>query len=418
MKKIIRNGYLLNPKTQLKGYYDIVIENGEILEVLSQGTVIVSGNDEVIDATGLTVVPGFIDLHVHLREPGFEHKETIYTGTRACAKGGYTTVVCMPNTLPALDSVETIKQLKTIINRDAVIDVIPTGAITVGIKGESLTDHDALLKSGVAGLSDDGRTTMNAEYMVAAFIAANVYGKPVMTHSEDHVLTADYKESVFPIDSESNIVKRDIELCEATRGHLHVGHISGKDAIEMVREAKAKGIHVTCEAAPHHFALNNEMVDVLKPESKVNPPIREEKHRRAVIEGIKDGTIDVIATDHAPHDSASKSKGYGDSAFGISGIESAFSVTYKTLVLDESIAFERMVEMLTSKPAELAKLERVGSIEAGYKANITLLDLDKIVVIDKEQFISKGKNTPFHGKTYQGEVVQTLYQGDVVYNRL
>lgn len=418
MKKIIRNGYLLNPKTQLKGYYDIVIENGEILEVLSQGTAIVSGIDEVIDATGLTVVPGFIDLHVHLREPGFEHKETIYTGTRACAKGGYTTVVCMPNTLPALDSVETIEQLKTIINRDAVIDVIPTGAITVGIKGENLTDHDALLKSGVAGLSDDGRTTMNAEYMVAAFTAANVYGKPVMTHSEDHVLTADYKESVFPIDSESNIVKRDIELCEATRGHLHVGHISGKDAIEMVREAKAKGIHVTCEAAPHHFALNNEMVDVLKPESKVNPPIREEKHRRAVIEGIKDGTIDVIATDHAPHDSVSKSKGYGDSAFGISGIESAFSVTYKTLVLDENIALERMIEMLTNKPAELAKLEGVGSIEAGYKANITLLDLDKIVVIDKEQFISKGKNTPFHGKTYQGEVVQTLYQGDVVYNRL
>lgn len=417
MKTLIKNGHLLNPKTALNGEMDILIQDGKIIQVEPVGSLKPLDIDHEIDASGLYIFPGFIDLHVHLREPGFEHKETIQTGTMACAKGGYTTVACMPNTSPALDSIETLNKLQDIIQRDAIIDVLPVGAITKSIAGEILTDHIALLNHGVVGLSDDGRTTMNEDYMIAAFENAKKYGRPVMTHSEDHILTSNYKDTVFPIQSETTIVLRDIELCQRTGGHLHIGHISGKDAIEAVRKAKKEGIHVTCEVTPHHFALTDEKVDILHPQSKVNPPIREAYHRRAVIEGIKDGTIDIIATDHAPHDEASKNQPYEKAAYGISGIETAFSVAYQTLVLEEGVRLEKVIAMMTSVPAQLANLKEVGSIEKGYNANITLVDLNKKITIDRMAFVSKGKNTPFHGMAATGEVMMTLYKGNIVYQK-
>lgn len=418
MKTLIKNGHLVNPKTALNSPMDILIQDGKIIQVEPRGTIgAILDLEQEIDASGLYVFPGFIDLHVHLREPGFEHKETIKTGTMACAKGGYTTVACMPNTSPALDSTETLKTLYEIIQRDAIIDVLPVGAITKSIAGEKLTNHTALLDLGVVGLSDDGRTTMNSDFMIAAFESSKLYGRPVMTHSEDHVLTSNYKDTVFPIQSETTIVLRDIDLCQKTNGHLHVGHISGKDAIEAVRKAKKGGVHVTCEVTPHHFALTDEQVDVLNPQSKVNPPIREEGHRRAVIDGIKDGTIDIIATDHAPHDEDSKKMPYEKAAYGISGIETAFSVAYHTLVLEEEIDLVKVIAMMTSIPARLANLKNVGSIESGYNANVTLVELSKKVTIDRMAFVSKGKNTPFHGRTYTGEVMMTLFNGNIVYKK-
>jgi len=412
---LIKNGTLVNPRTSHYEKMDILLDGERIVHV--DKAIHQESSVEIIDATGMIITPGFIDLHVHLREPGFEEKETIYTGSRACAKGGYTSVVCMPNTKPALDSVETIAHLQEIIKRDSVISIYPAGAITKGIAGEVLTDHVALINAGVVTLSDDGRTTMNTEFMENAFKASRKHNIPVMTHSEDHQITVNFKNEIFPTEAESNIVKRDIELCKKTKGILHVSHVSTKVAIDAIMTAKKEGIEVTCEAAPHHFALSTEMVDMHSTMSKVNPPIRSNEDRKVIVDAIKNGIIDVIATDHAPHDLKSKELPYGDASFGISGIESAFCISYKTLVESGEITLLHLIEMLTNKPAKIGRLKEVGSIEVGYYADIAIIDLNKEVIIDSRDFISKGKNTPFNGFIGKGEVVKTLHHGRVVYSK-
>lgn len=417
LKKLIKNGYVIDPYNGYEGISHIVIEYGKIKELLQTLENIDENDFEVLDAKGLIVAPGFIDLHVHLREPGFEYKETLYTGSRACAKGGYTTVACMPNTNPAMDTAERVKLLKETIERDSCIEVLPVGAITLGIQGKELANHEKLFIEGVIGLSDDGRTTMDSEFMKQAFLNAKKFNKPVMTHSEDHLITQSHKDTIYPIQAETNIVLRDIQLCHETGGHLHVGHVSGMEAIEAIRTAKKQGIHVTCEAAPHHFALNDERVNTLDPYAKVNPPIRSEVHRRAVIQGLMDNTIDVIATDHAPHDAKSKEGPYENAAYGISGIETAFQVAYSVLVLEEGLSLFKLISKMTAVPAQIAGLKDVGHLSKGANANVVLLDLDCENVIDTTQFISKGKNSPFQGKKYKGEVVETLYKGESVYKR-
>ena len=413
---VIKNGFVINPKTEQFEVLDILMENDRILHVGKN--IQVDESVDKIDAVGHFISPGFIDLHVHLREPGFEVKETIYTGTRACAKGGYTSVVCMPNTRPALDSVETLELLCKIIEKDSVISVYPTGAITKNIEGKILTDHEALIHAGAIALSDDGRTTMNKDFMLEVLKCSRSVNKPVMTHSEDHEITVNYKNEVFPTEAESNIVMRDIDLCSQVNGILHVSHVSTKDAIDAIRSAKEAGLEVTCEAAPHHFALSDEIVDMTSVYSKVNPPIRSELDRKLIVEAIKNGVIDVIATDHAPHDVDSKERAYGDASFGISGIESAFSVSYKTLVETGDISLNHLIEMLTVKPAKIARLKDVGSIEPGYFADLTILDLDAEVIVDSNNFISKGKNTPFNGFVGKGEIVKTIHHGKVVYSKI
>lgn len=415
MKILIKNGIVVNPQNNHEGQYDIRIEDKRITEIgenLSE-----KDDDQVIDATNLFIAPGFIDLHVHLREPGFSEKETIYTGTRACAKGGYTRVVCMPNTKPALDTPAVIEALMDLCKKDAVITVVPTGAITKGIAGKTLTEHDQLFESGVCALSDDGRTTMNVDYMHAAFKSAKLAGKLVMTHSEDHEITERLSDEIYPTQAESNIVKRDIEICAAENGRLHVSHVSSIDAIEAIRSAKAKGIHVTCEAAPHHFALSEDSVDMQNTMSKVNPPIRSEKDRIAIVKALVDGTIDVIATDHAPHELESKLRPYASASFGISGIETAFSVSYTALVKSGEISLLKLIDLLSYRPAQIGKFKEVGAIEVGYFADLVLLDLNVEQVIDSSTFISKGKNTPFNGMHTYGAVAMTLHHGNVVYKR-
>lgn len=418
MRKAIVGGYMMDPKTGVEGYYDIMIKDRLILKIIESGMLDFENTDEVIDATGKMIFPGFIDLHVHLREPGFENKETIKTGSMACAKGGYTTVACMPNTKPVIDSVERLELLENLIEKDSVIDIMPICAITHGIMGETLTDHASIFAKGVFAISDDGRTTMNSDLMAEAFRSSRLFNRVIISHSEDHNVSDQYKDKVYPIDAETSIVIRDIELCKQEDGRLHVAHVSGRDAIEAIRKAKLEGVNVTCEAAPHHFALNDELVDVLNPQSKVNPPIRNEKHRKALIEGIEDGTIDIIATDHAPHEFEVKSGSYEKSAFGISGIETAFSISYTTLVKNEGMSLMKIIGMMTSKPAEIAKLGSVGSIQEGYLADIVLVDLNENHYIDASKFVSKGKNTPFDGMTFDGIVKMTIFRGDIVYTKL
>lgn len=418
MKVYLTNAYVINPKTNFEGKSTVLIEGGKIKSITQDSSwePLDEQDGQVLDMKGKLLVPGLIDLHVHLREPGFEHKETIKSGTLACAKGGYTTVACMPNTRPCLDSEETLQQLKEIIEKDACIEVLPIGAITQNIAGEHLTDHETLLQNHCIALSDDGRTTMDEEKMRVAFRSLKKWGRPLITHSEDHEITEQYKDSVYPLEAETKIVQRDIELCKEENGKLHVAHVSGSAAVQAIRDAKAQGIKVTAEAAPHHFALNDQKVDVLSPKAKVNPPIRSEEHRKAVVQGILDGSIDIIATDHAPHDEASKNKPYAEAAYGISGIEPAFSIAYTTLVLEEGLSLKRLIEMMTSKPAEIACLENVGSIEPGYYANLTLIDLEKETHVQTENFESKGKNTPFENSVFKGKVEKTMFKGQWVYS--
>lgn len=426
MKKIIKDAWVISPENHLNGNYHILIENDKIQKVISAETQDTSqlaiidsmqsdSQVEVIEAKDTLLIPGLIDLHVHLREPGFEYKETIYTGSRACAKGGYTTVACMPNTKPALDSVDHLNMLKDIIRKDSLIDIRPIGAITHNIAGESLTDHQALLEAGALALSDDGHTTMNPDYMIKAFEASRQFNRPVITHSEDHTITEQYQDEIYPIEAEYKIVERDVELCRISQGILHVAHVSGHQALESIRKGKASGVEVTCEVAPHHFALNNTIIDTHVASAKVNPPIRTPKEQEALIEGIRSGLVDIIATDHAPHDKKSKAQDYAKAAYGISGIESAWQISYTKLVLEEKIPLEHMIAMMTSQPAKIGRLEKVGCIQEGYYANLTFIDLESESIIDPDNFISKGKNSPFKGYPVKSQVIRTMYRGETVY---
>lgn len=368
----------------------------------------------VIDGSGMYVFPGFIDLHVHFREPGFSEKETVYTGSRASAKGGFTTVVCMPNTRPALDSAETLGLLGEIIRRDAVIDVLPCGAITKEIRGEVLADHEALVKSGAVAISDDGRTTMNEDYMREAYTSSARLGIPVMTHSEDHDITSRLGGASSPAEAEDNIVERDIRLL--TEGaHLHVCHVSTKGAIEAIRRGKADRKHVTGEATPHHIALDLGMVDPVDPMSKVNPPIREREDRLAVIEALRTGVLDCISTDHAPHERESKERPFNQATMGISGEETAFSVVHTELVKNHGFSYAQLVELMCENPARILGLRDRGVLKAGFQADLVMVDPEAVVTVDASSFVSMGKNTPFDGRTYTGKVVRTWKRGNVVY---
>lgn len=417
---IIKNATLIEEGTGNFIRKDLRIEQG-LITAISEDEIDdnqTSGEtDVVIDALGRHVFPGFIDLHVHLREPGYTHKETIFTGTKACAKGGYTTVFCMPNTQPALDTAKVLNDLQRIIEKEACIHVIPVGAITKGIAGHELTDHKALIDAGAGALSDDGKTTMNSDFMIAAFENSKALNIPVMTHSEDHEVTKTYKETLFPTEAESDIVIRDIELCKRYGGHLHVSHVSSKASVDAIREAKKMGLHVTCEVAPHHFALSDANINPMSPLSKVNPPIRSEHDRLAILEAIADGTIDAIATDHAPHEMESKQGSFSDSSFGISGIETAFTIAYKVLVMGKIISLKRLIEMLTVNPAKIGGLSDRGKLQVGMKADLTVIDLNEVQIISSDRFISKGKNTPFNGFEGLGTVILTLCEGNVVYKK-
>ncbi len=411
---------LKNSKVYIDGQFvskDITITDGIIS---FDGTS--SLEDVYYDLNNCVIFPGFCDVHVHLREPGFSYKETIESGTRAAAAGGYTTVFAMPNLNPVPDSKESIKEQIDIIKKDAVIKVFPYGAITVGEKGEKLAELLEMKDLAIA-FSDDGRGVQSEETMLGAMIKAKELDKIIAAHCEDNSLLrggyihdGEYARinghKGICSESEYLPIKRDIELAKKTGAKYHVCHISTAESVELIRKAKKEGVDITCETAPHYLTMNDMM---LKEEGrfKMNPPIRSEKDRLALIEGIKDGTIDMIATDHAPHSEEEKSKGLSGSAMGVSGIETAFPVLYTKLVKPGIISLEKLIELMHDSPGK--RFGTTNPIKENVKANLTVFDLENEYIIDSNKFLSKGKSSPFDGEKVSGRCLMTFCEGKLVW---
>lgn len=412
---IIKNGSVLGCKSE-----DIAIIDGRIAERSEH--IEATANDTIIDAKGLVVAPAFVDVHVHLREPGFGYKERIATGTMAAARGGYTTVCSMPNLNPVPDSVEGLKAQQDIIDRDAKIEVLPYAAITIGRKGEELVDI-ASLKGKVCAFSDDGSGVQVDGMMERAMTEAVKYDQLIAAHCEvEELLKGGYihdgeyaklnGHKGICSESEWAQVKRDIEIAEKVGCRYHVCHISTKETVALVREAKARGVKVTCETGPHYLIFTD--MDLEEDARwKMNPPLRSAEDRAALIEGIKDGTIDMIATDHAPHSVEEKSKGLKDSAMGIVGLETAFAALNTHLVRKGVISLERLIELMSYNPRRVFRIE--GGIEVGDRADIVLLDTEKAWRVDSEKFYSMGKISMFDGRDMVGDIAMTIHRGEVVY---
>ena len=404
---------------------NIVIEDGRIKSI---GKATRTGKGvTVIDGTGLTALPGFIDMHVHLREPGFEYKEDIESGCAAAVRGGFTAVACMPNTKPVTDSPYLVKY---ILMRAAQADkcrVYPVAAITQGEKGEQLSEMKKLKDAGAVAFSDDGVPVSDSRMMKNALLYAATFGLTLIEHCEDKslaeggVVNEGENANLLGLPGISNAaedaeIARNIVLSEVYDAPLHLAHVSTRGGMQLIREAKARGVKVTCETCPHYIALTDAEIAGYNTAAKVNPPLRTEKDRLAVIAAIKDGTVDCIVTDHAPHSQEDKDGGMYDAPNGISGLETSYAVCYTTLVESGTITQERLSELMTYNPAAVLGVE-CGRLEKGGLADITLVDNGAEWTVDPQKFASKGKNTPFAGKTYKGRVEYTLVGGKVVYAR-
>ena len=421
MDILIKGGTIVTGSGTFAG--DILVRDGRIVSVLPGLTR--PDGVSVIDASGLTVVPAFADIHVHFREPGFTAKETISTGSAAAAHGGYTVVCAMPNLDPVPDSPETLAVEQAAIDRDAVISVLPYCSITKGRKGLELVDFKALKNSCVA-FSDDGSGVQGEAMMRSAMEAAAREDVIIAAHCEDDSLLrggyihdgrycAQHGHKGICSESEWGQIARDLKLCEETGCRYHVCHISTKESVALIRRAKARGVNVTCETGPHYLVLCE---DDLQEDGrfKMNPPLRSAEDRDALVEGLLDGTIDAIATDHAPHTAEEKSRGLAGSAMGIVGLETSFPVLYTALVRTGKMSLERLVEAMSEAPRRIFRIG--GALEPGMPADIAIIDLEKEYIIDSRNFLSKGKATPFEGWTVRGEVLMTLKDGRAVYNNL
>ena len=418
---LIKNAQVYYGNTLQKA--DMLVENGTVVSV--GNGIAVSADVPVIDAENLMILPGFADVHVHLREPGFFYKESIATGTQAAAKGGFTLVCSMPNLNPVPDSVENMAVQQEIIDRDAVINVLPYAAITKGEKGGELVDFEALADKCFA-FSDDGKGVQKNEMMKEAMLRAKAMGKPIVAHCEDESLLyggyihdGEYARlhghRGICSESEWGQVARDVELVRETGVQYHVCHISTKETVDIVRKAKAAGLKVSCETAPHYLAL----CDMELKEHgrfKMNPPIRSAQDRDALIKGVQDGTIEVIATDHAPHSAEEKEKGLEKSNMGVVGLETSFAAMNTYMVKRGYITMEKLCEVMSINPRKLFGLPH--GIKPGEKADFVLVDPDKEWVVNPEEFASKGRYTPFDGVTLYGDVLMTVYNGQTVYNKL
>ena len=401
---------------------DVAIEGNRIAQIGKN----VKGNfDDVIEADGLTALPAFIDMHTHLREPGFEHKEDIASGSAAAVAGGFSTVCCMPNTKPVTDNRYIVKY---IVDRAREVDlakVYPIGAITVGLKGEVMAEMGSMKEAGAIAMSDDGQPVSTAQMMRLALEYAKDYDLLLCSHCEEKSLinegVVNEGENAtkaglkgIPSCAEDIMISREIILAEMLDTKVHICHVSTASGVQLIREAKARGVKVSCETCPHYIAGTDALILDYNTNSKVNPPLRSEKDRQAILRGIADGTIDVIATDHAPHHSEDKNVDFSVAANGISGLESAFALSYTYLVDSGVITLDKLVEVMSQKPAKLLGLES-GSLQVGGLADITLVDLDKKYKIDAKSFKSKGKNTPFDKWEVKGKVKATIVEGKVKY---
>ena len=415
-RTIIKDGFVVGV-----GKQDIAITNGRISE--RREHIEAKAEDRIIEAEGLVVAPAFVDVHVHLREPGYGYKERIATGTMAAARGGYTTVCSMPNLNPVPDSVENLKAQQEIIDRDAKIEVLPYAAITIGRKGEELVDMASLVGK-VCAFSDDGSGVQVDGMMERAMTEAVKHDQLIAAHCEveellkgGYIHDGEYAKAHghkgICSESEWEQVKRDIEIAERLGCRYHVCHISTKETVQLVREAKARGVKVTCETGPHYLIFTD--MDLEEDARwKMNPPLRSAQDRAALVEGIKDGTIDMIATDHAPHSVEEKSRGLKDSAMGIVGLETAFAALNTHLVRKGVITMERLVELMSLNPRKVFRI--AGGLNEGDRADVVLLDTEKEWRVDSEKFYSMGRISMFDGREMTGDVVMTLHRGEIVYD--
>jgi dihydroorotase len=421
---LIAGGRVVDPASGIDQEMDVLLRDGRVSELGAPGMLKASAR-ETFNAKGCIVTPGFVDLHVHLREPGQAHKETIATGTAAAAAGGFTAVCAMPNTSPVNDSVEITRWMQA-PERDAVVRLFPIAAATVGSQGEKLTNFAALKKAGAVAISDDGRPILDDKLMRDALRAAAKLNIAVVQHAEDSRLTAGCSMNLGPTSfrlglrgmpnaAESDIVRRDIALARETRSHIHVAHISTAEAMDAVRQAKKAGIRATAEVTPHHFTLIDENIGEFDTDYKMNPPLRSAADRDAMIAGILDGTIDAIATDHAPHAFHEKQVEFERAAMGIIGLETALPIAITVLYHHFKLPLWRIVELLSSGPAHVFGLEGLGTLSPGAHADVTIFDPAKKWTYDASQSKSKSRNTPYDGWSFTGCVVATIVGGRVAF---
>ena len=396
---------------------DIFIQDGIIKSIGSE----ISSADKIYDCTALTVLPSFLDLHTHLREPGFCAKEDIDSGLKAAAAGGYFGVLAMPNTSPAVDNEFVLEYVKNKADKAGYAKMFPIAAITQGLEGDKLTEMFKLSETGAVAFSNDGNPVFQSQTMLLAMKYAKTKNLLIISHSEDKSLSAGGVMNEGKVSCKLGLsgitraaeevgIARDIILAETTGCRLHIAHVSTKGAVQLVRDAKKRGVNVSAETCPHYFAGTEELVGKYNTFAKVNPPLREESDRLAVIEGLKDGTIDAIATDHAPHTLEEKNREFDVAPFGISGLETAFSLSYTVLVKSGIITLKKLAELMSINPCKIAGID-MPEIKTGNKANITLCDLNKKFKINPDNFFSKGKNTPFKGKEVYGKVMMTFNDG-------
>ncbi len=423
MRFCISNGLVVDPAAGRAEIRDIWIRDGRIVGHERKNGVISAESEEIdyIDATGKWVVPGLIDLHVHFREPGFTHKETIASGSEAALRGGFTTVCCMPNTQPVIDSRKMVRLIKERASANNGVRVLPIGAITREQKGIQLANIKGMAREGACAVSEDGRSVMDEDLMREALRIAADIDLPVFSHAEDSrladggamnrgVMSERLGIRGIPAEAEEVIVARDIGLAMQTGARLHLCHISTKGSVALIREAKAAGARVTAETAPHYFTLDEEALAGLDTNKKMNPPLRTREDREAVKQALKDGVIDAIATDHAPHHEDEKALPFEQAPFGVSGLETSFAVSYTELVRNGPLTPLELIDRMSASPARILGIER-GSLAEGQVADITIIDIDKSYVVSPGAFVSKGRNTPFAGMTVWGRPSMVMIGG-------
>ena len=422
MELLIKHGRLIDPVGGIGGVMDLLIRDGKIAAL---GSDLGDRAEQVLDAAGMVVCAGFVDMHVHLRDPGLEYKEDIVTGTRAAARGGVTTVACMANTKPVIDSPEQVKYVLDKAQTACGVRVLPVAAVSQGLQGEKLTDVEALKAAGAAALSDDGFPIQNANLMRDALIRAKRYDMPVLTHCEDADMVGNRAVNEGSISrqlwlegrpaiAEELMVMRDAMLAEETGAHVHIQHVSTGKSVDIVRRMKKKGVPITCETCPQYFTLTEDEVLTCGSMARINPPLRTQRDVDAVIRGLQDGTIDVIATDHAPHSREEKSRPLEKAPSGMVGLETSLAVTLTSLYHTGKMELSDIIRRMTFNPAAILRLG-TGRLAIGADADVTVFDPDEVWVVDPEQFASKGRNTPFTGRELKGRVKYTIVGGKIIY---
>lgn len=425
MKTLLKGARLLDPGQNFDAIMDILILDGKIAEIKPDINI---SDTEIIDLSGKLATPGLIDMHVHFRDPGYEYKEDIESGSMSAAAGGFTAVACMPNTNPPLDNSSLIEYVKSKASKVGKVKVLPIGCVTKGQKGEEITEMGDMARAGAVAFSDDGKPVASASLMRKAMVYAAMFDRLIIDHCEDPSLFEGGQINEgrvstllglmgIPSACEEIMVARDILLAREMKTPVHIAHISTRGSVELVRWAKREGVKVSCEVTPHHLTLTEEAVMDYDTNAKVNPPLRTKEDLEALLEGLKDGTVDAIATDHAPHHIDEKDLEFDKAAFGLIGLETALGVILTKVVGENGIPLNTVIEKMTVGPAKVLGLD-MGTLKVGGPADITVIDLEREWTVDKDKFFSKGRNTPFHGFKLKGKAVMTIVDGKSAYSEM